>query len=165
MRPAMEEDDTPSWVIEVNNLMNEGHKLDAGRSWTIYRVPNNLCEVQKTAFVPKLVSIGPFHYKDSKLHAMEAHKMRFLVRLFRESFHLVEQADGKLSHSDAMQLEDVTKAIKLREQKARDCYSECFNIPSDEFVRMMVVDGCFVVELLRLFYKIRMGKVSNFLQL
>ncbi|KAK3426919.1 UPF0481 protein At3g47200 [Eucalyptus grandis] len=196
------------WVIDITKSLDEGHTCNSGRSWTIYRVPNNLCEVYKNAFQPTMISIGPFHYWDRKerLRVMEEHKMRFLERLLggklerrksdgdpltltkgkRESDDREREdginggrlgrrkSDGDLSslterkrESDVPECEDksnrgrmakmvlldaLVKAMQKLETKTRACYSEKFDqIHSKDFVWMMVVDGCFVVELLRLY--------------
>ncbi|EEF33806.1 conserved hypothetical protein [Ricinus communis] len=46
-------------------------------------------------------------------------------------------------------LEDLLKAIKALEMEARECYSETIQLDTDEFVEMMVLDGCFIIELFR----------------
>ncbi|KAF8026089.1 hypothetical protein BT93_F2794 [Corymbia citriodora subsp. variegata] len=196
------------WVIDINKSLDDGHTYNSGKSWTIYRVPNNLCEVYKNAFQPKMISIGPFHYWDRKerLRVMEEHKMRFLERLLGGKLKR-RKSDGDLSSltkgkrasdgreceydnnggrlerrksdgdpssltegkraSDDRECEDdgnggrmakttllnaLVKAMQDLETKTRACYSEKFdNIHSKDFVWMMVVDGCFVVELLRLY--------------
>ncbi|OMO57031.1 hypothetical protein COLO4_35513 [Corchorus olitorius] len=52
-------------------------------------------------------------------------------------------------------LEDLLKAIHPLEIKARDCYSEAINLSStDEFIEMMVLDGCFIFEFLSCFAKL-----------
>jgi len=43
----------------------------------IYRVPKNLCKINKAASTPKLVSGGPFHYCLKELRDMEKHKLRY----------------------------------------------------------------------------------------
>lgn len=53
-------------------------------------------------------------------------------------------------------LEDLLRSIEPLEKDARDCYSESNVFNKDEFVEMMVLDGCFVIELLR--------KVGNVVQ-
>ncbi|KAI6690286.1 hypothetical protein NL676_027114 [Syzygium grande] len=167
---------TNNWVIDIMTSLEEGHTYDAGRSWTIYRVPNNLCEVQKNAFLPKIISVGPFHYRerDERLQVMEEHKMRFLMRLLggklerrksdgdmsattkgeRESDDrdcLEDNIEGRMAK--AVLLDDLVEAMQMLEEKTRACYSESFDdIGGDDFVEMMVVDGCFMVELLRLYY-------------
>lgn len=55
---------------------------------------------------------------------------------------------------NATLLDDLAEAMQILEQKTRACYSESFDdLSSVEFVEMMVVDGCFVVELLRLYHQ------------
>ncbi|XP_031383212.1 UPF0481 protein At3g47200-like isoform X2 [Punica granatum] len=151
-----DEDKTPDWAIDINCHLEEGHTFDAGKSWTIYRVPNNFHQVRESAFDPKIISVGPFHCKESSLQAMEEHKMRYLVRLLGGKFEKEGGSglDGEELPRKTVKLEDLVKSMKLLEQKTRACYSENFNnIKSDEFVHMMVTDGCFVVEILRQYYK------------
>ncbi|KAJ6365437.1 hypothetical protein OIU76_030252 [Salix suchowensis] len=40
-------------------------------------------------------------------------------------------------------------ALKLNERSTRDCYSETVSMTSHDFVEMMLLDSCFVLELLR----------------
>ncbi|KAI3939360.1 hypothetical protein MKW98_022228 [Papaver atlanticum] len=168
----------PEWVINFNNCLLEGPDLDSGRSWTIYRIPRNLVNVHKPAYIPKIISIGPFYYQEPRLQAMEEHKTRYLLRVLgytglqhsavtidnttnnqdnKGKLELAEpsshvQQQRRLSGKD-IHLEDLVAAMKGWERKTRECYSEKFdNIESDDFVQMMVIDGCFVIELLRLFY-------------
>ncbi|OVA19722.1 Protein of unknown function DUF247 [Macleaya cordata] len=188
----------PEWVININNCLEEGPDLDSGRSWTIYRIPKNMVQVHKSAYIPKIISIGPFHYGDLRLQAMEEHKMRYLFRILGYTGNTnniqLDQMNGHCSSShhddddddDEDQLQDddqlatidqrrhhqssnshvrrhrrkdiriesLEEAMKLLERKTRECYSESFyNIDSDDFVQMMVIDGCFVIELLRLYHE------------
>ncbi|KAK9268638.1 hypothetical protein L1049_000395 [Liquidambar formosana] len=165
------EDKTPEWVININNCLKEGPDYDSGRSWTIYRVPQNMREVYRNAYVPKIISVGPCHYEEQGRQVMEEHKMRYLLRLLGgrlqengeqalpqvcNGSHLedVEQAEEPVPKvRKVICLEDLVGAMRELEQKTRDRYSEAFDINSDDFVQMMVVDGCFVVELLRLYHK------------
>ncbi|KAF5179183.1 hypothetical protein FRX31_031229 [Thalictrum thalictroides] len=142
------DDQTPEWVIDINTCLKEGLGYDSGRSWTIYRVPRNLCEVHKSSFIPKIISIGPFHYGDQSLQVMEEHKMRYLLRLLGFALDpLLQHVQGET------RLESLARAMAVLEKKTRECYSEPFDIGSDDFVQMMVVDGCFIIELLRFYHK------------
>ncbi|XP_026418092.1 UPF0481 protein At3g47200-like isoform X3 [Papaver somniferum] len=107
----------PQWVIDIKQ--EETDELDFGKSWTIYRVPTNLLEVQKNAFIPKIISIGPFYYRDARYKVMEEHKKRFLFLLL---------------------------GYDNKDQGGGYNYVELDSI-------MMVMDGCFVIELLRLYHK------------
>ncbi|KAL3736102.1 hypothetical protein ACJRO7_025106 [Eucalyptus globulus] len=132
------------------------------------RVPRNLCRVRESAFLPKITSIGPYHYGGKGLELMEEHKERFLMRLLGGKFNESEdddQSSSPLSMGDdekrkAPHLRDLVDAMRKLEQRTRECYSEDFDasISSDKFVCMMVRDGCFVFELLRLYYKYDNGK-------
>nr|XP_024922282.2 UPF0481 protein At3g47200-like isoform X1 [Ziziphus jujuba var. spinosa] len=115
------------------------------KRWSILRVPSHVREVDEKAYNPKIVSIGPLHHHsiNPALQAMEAQKMRFLKRLLEQN---------NLSKSD------VEKAMGELEARTRECYSEVFDdIKSSEFVQMMVLDACFIVELFRLHENIYEG--------
>ncbi|PRQ53168.1 hypothetical protein RchiOBHm_Chr2g0163511 [Rosa chinensis] len=43
-------------------------------------------------------------------------------------------------------LEHLVKNIRAVEQLCSDCYDDESNLSSDQFVEVMVVDGCFIVE-------------------
>ncbi|MCL7033695.1 hypothetical protein MKW94_021350 [Papaver nudicaule] len=139
----------PQWVIDIKQ--EETDELDFGKSWTIYRVPTNLLEVHKNAFIPKTISIGPFHYRDVRYKVMEEHKKRFLFLLL--GYDNKDQ-DGDFGGYNLVELDSIVSLMNGLEKRTRECYSEKFiNISSDDFVRMMVMDGCFVIQLLRLYHK------------
>ncbi|KAI3991482.1 hypothetical protein MKX01_006784 [Papaver californicum] len=141
----------PEWVININNCLNEGPDLDSGRSWTIYRIPKNLVNVHKPAYIPKIISIEPFYYEEPRFQAIEEHKMRYLLRVLgytglqhsvvtkenttnnrdnKGKQELAEpsshsQQQRRLSGKD-IQLEKLESAMKGLERKTRECYSENF---------------------------------------
>ncbi|CAM8995633.1 unnamed protein product [Rhodiola kirilowii] len=82
-------DKAPEWVVNINAILELEVVYDSSKKWTIYRVPTNLLKIHSNAFVPKIISIGPFHYRDLRLRAMDEHKERYLLRLL----------GGKLSKS------------------------------------------------------------------
>ncbi|KAI3916326.1 hypothetical protein MKW98_004767 [Papaver atlanticum] len=104
-------------------------------SLCIYIVPEILRKGNENSFEPVLVSIGPFHHGKQGLEAMEKHKWRYLRALLNRKPNLESVLD------------DCVKAMKQLEQRARKCYEEPINMSSNEFVEMMIVDGCFTIEL------------------
>ncbi|XP_054781954.1 UPF0481 protein At3g47200-like [Prosopis cineraria] len=78
----------------------------------IYRVPCNLRKLNKDAYTPQLVSIGPLHYGQKKLKPMQAHKLHYL-NLFKER---VKGNIGALHKFKAF--------LKEKEQEIRQCYAE-----------------------------------------
>ncbi|KAE8126137.1 hypothetical protein FH972_020881 [Carpinus fangiana] len=126
---------------EQDNGKTFSESATPSRGWSIFRVPAHVRKVDKGAYSPRIVSIGPFHRKQKDLRAFEDQKKRFLGRLQNQMRRRGCEVD-------------LEKAMKEMEEETRKCYSEDFEgIKSDAFVQMMLLDGCFIVELLRLYAK------------
>ncbi|KAJ4958346.1 hypothetical protein NE237_025457 [Protea cynaroides] len=112
--------------------------LEKVPSWpsngSIYRVPKTLRTIKPEAFRPRLVSIGPFYRDEEELKPMEAHKLRYLNNI--------------LERESRLTLCDYVKAMAELEDRARKCYSEIIQLKSEEFVKMILLDGCFILELI-----------------
>lgn len=104
---------------------------------SIFRVPQSLIDISGRCYQPHIVSIGPYHHGQPHLKMIEEHKWRFLGTLLHRT------------QSKGLSLEDYFKAIQPLESKARVCYSEIVKFDTDEFIEMMVLDGCFIIELFR----------------
>ncbi|KAL5060183.1 hypothetical protein RYX36_031787 [Vicia faba] len=104
------------------------------RSCCILRVPQSLIEANGKAYQPRIVSIGPYHRGQPRLNMIEEHKYSYLNSLLTRT---------------QLSLEEILKAIAPLENEARECYSETIQLDSHEFVEMMVLDGCFIIELFR----------------
>ncbi|PWA35949.1 hypothetical protein CTI12_AA604750 [Artemisia annua] len=115
---------------------------------TIYRVPDRLRAVEPKAYEPNIVSIGPYHHGTPRLQAMENLKWNFFDRLFNPT-----KPNRPILNALVNELKDI-------EHKARRCYSEELNLSSKQFINMMLIDSCFVVELLRETKKIHFSKKS-----
>ncbi|GFZ08756.1 transmembrane protein, putative [Actinidia rufa] len=111
----------------------------------IFRVPQSLIDVNGRAYQPHIVSIGPFHHGEPRVQMIEEHKWRFLGGLLNRT------------RDKGLGLEDYLQAIQPLEARARECYSETIHLDTDEFVEMLVLDGCFIIELFR-----KMGKLVQF---
>ncbi|KAJ3683495.1 hypothetical protein LUZ60_013722 [Juncus effusus] len=130
--------------ITTPTVLNQFHayvqqKLDAVpgkpmmyRHITIFRVPALFHEASKTYYQPQLVSIGPYHQGKESLRAMEEYKWSTL-RDF-------------LSRNEKVHFNIYFEEIRDLEMTARLCYSENVNMTSDEFVMMLILDGCFILE-------------------
>jgi hypothetical protein len=105
----------------------------------IYAVPETLTKINtKDAYKPRVVSIGPHHCKDVQVQFIEKHKLEFLSLLLQRK---------KISC-----VKSLVESIRPLEKEARECYSkEINNLESedDQFLEMMVLDGCFLIELFR----------------
>lgn len=103
----------------------------------IDKVPENLKGMYPKASEPEIVSIGPYHRGNDKLLQCEDYKWYYLDSLVNRS---VRKEVGLPKYVDAM---------KKLEMDTRNCYRESIPMSSTDFVQMMVLDGCFVIEVLR----------------
>jgi len=100
----------------------------------IYKVPERLRHVKKSAYTPKVVSIGPLHHGgDQGVRAMEEHKLRYLGDFIRRT---------------SKSLEFFHDFVRKKEAKLRGCDAETMQFSVDEFVKIILVDAAFVVEVL-----------------
>ncbi|RXH72446.1 hypothetical protein DVH24_012130 [Malus domestica] len=100
----------------------------------IYKVPERLRSVNKKAYTPQVVSVGPLHYDNKDLLYMEEHKQRYLQQFL---------------HRTGVSLEDYVKKIKAQEERLRGCYEgKASEFKSDVFVSIILVDAAFIIELL-----------------
>jgi hypothetical protein len=104
---------------------------------SIFRVPDRLRKHNEKAFEPELVSIGPFHHGKEKLQAMEKIKLWYL-------HCLLDRAP-----TTRTTLKCFVEAIGIIEKECRACYAEEILVPEKDFIEMLVVDGCFILELFR----------------
>ncbi|KAI9070680.1 hypothetical protein K1719_047354 [Acacia pycnantha] len=102
------------------------------RSCCIYRVPPQIRALNEAAYTPMMVSIGPFHHGNKRLNSMEEVKLWFLYKF--------------LKRTQDRSFDDYVDDLRNQETKIRHCYSETIPIDSDEFLRMILTDACFMIE-------------------
>ncbi|KAM5552982.1 hypothetical protein ABKV19_025298 [Rosa sericea] len=140
----------------------------------IFRVPKVLRRQNPEAYTPDVVLVGPFHFRGKRVKE-EAGKEDKKVKEGKEAkegkegkgeedFQLMERVKESyvkeiLSDMKNITLKELTaEVIKLSDQKneggfeqrARDFYAEPLDhISSKDFIEMMIVDGCFLIQLFR----------------
>ncbi|KAB1214772.1 hypothetical protein CJ030_MR5G017515 [Morella rubra] len=125
------------WVISIKEKIDQARQDDADSSWEklcIYRIPHYLREGDDKAYVPQIVSIGPYHHGKRRLRQMDRHKWRALNHVLKRTNHNIKL---------------YLDAVAELEERARTCYEGLISLSSNEFIEMMVLDGCFVLELFR----------------
>ncbi|GMN20656.1 hypothetical protein TIFTF001_050060 [Ficus carica] len=104
----------------------------------IFKVPNILKRHNPKAYAPNAFSIGPYHYGEEHLQAAQKVKLKYLLDLISGS------------EDPETMLMTLIGAVSEVHQKARDCYADPIDhISADEFVKILVLDGCFLIELFR----------------
>ncbi|KAI3470013.1 hypothetical protein Pfo_026676 [Paulownia fortunei] len=118
-----------------DNISHKLTQLSATRSkCCIYRVHRHLRNVNDRAYEPEIIAIGPYHRDKHNLKMMEELKWRYLCLLI----------DEKVQNKERF----VSKVGEL-EQEARKCYAEPVGLSAAEFIEMLVLDGCFIIDLVR----------------
>lgn len=138
----MAENKADSAAIDIEGLV---HSIQARMSQDqfmspnccIFKTPTMLRELNEKAYVPVAFSIGPFHYGRPEFKETEKIKSKYLHGLIHRS------------PSKETILRDLINSVKHVEREARECYAGSIEYSSDEFVKILVIDGCFVIELLR----------------
>ncbi|XP_068646531.1 UPF0481 protein At3g47200-like [Aristolochia californica] len=110
---------------------NLGGKGKCPKPATIHRVPHIIRRGDEGAYEPEIISIGPYHRHNEKLKAMEKHKWQYLLSLCsRYNRHW----------------EDIALEVGKLVNGAQTCYSD-INPVEEEFAEMLLLDGCFTLEL------------------
>ncbi|KAG5512678.1 hypothetical protein RHGRI_038964 [Rhododendron griersonianum] len=137
-------------TLTIGNKISEGAKKADSffSSACIYRVPEELRKLKESAYTPRLIAIGPLHRKDKHLRTPMQH-----VKMSYTNYLLCRLTEGMDAESAAqrkfMVLQDCLAEIKTSLDDAKKCYAE--GVALDE--EMMLVDGCFILEVLYKFYE------------
>ncbi|KAM3750302.1 hypothetical protein ACB098_04G026900 [Castanea mollissima] len=119
-------------VIEIKKIV-ERPEIQSSKQCCIYKVPHHLRKFNEEAYTPQIISIGPFHHKKERLQAMEEHKERYFRSFVKRN---------------KIDLDYLIGTIKEMEESIRGCYAETLTLSSDWFVKMVLVDASFILELL-----------------
>ncbi|KAI9073470.1 hypothetical protein K1719_044565 [Acacia pycnantha] len=165
------------------DIKNEPEDLNTTK-WNIYKVPCNLRGLNRSAYTPQLISIGPLHYGRQKLNPMQKQKLRYL-NLFRcrvknnmdefkeylkskEAF--IRQCYPEKLRDDIdneklveMMLDEFKEYLKRKEADIRQCYAEklCDDFDKEKLVEMMLLDSVFIMELFLRIQNIEKQTYSN----
>jgi hypothetical protein len=98
---------------------------------TIHKVPQHIREVDRSSYEPIVLSVGPYHQGAPALLHMEKEKWKCLDFLLK--------LDCKKT------LHDYLKLAAGLEKRARDCYSDDVKMERKQFLRMLLLDVCFIL--------------------
>ncbi|KAK2420762.1 hypothetical protein QL285_031462 [Trifolium repens] len=130
----------------VNKLKNELIELleavvlpeiSEVREQCIYRVPQTIRQNNPQAYTPKIISIGPFHNprgsnsNNKNLYEMEELKLKYLK--------------GFLNRTK-LHVDDLIFKVQEWENKIRNCYAGLVSFDSNDFLKIIIVDACFIIE-------------------
>ncbi|PWA83170.1 hypothetical protein CTI12_AA170660 [Artemisia annua] len=138
-----------SIYVSIHELIDkpEAQIEDKQRTPTIYRVQNILRNVNRLSYNPRVLSIGPFHKKNRNFKRFEANKVSYVRNLFR-----------RLNSPRDEAMKECIKQVLERIDQIKSCYEggveeDYQNNTSNKFAEMMVIDGCFILEIIYVSYK------------
>lgn len=113
-------------------------KLRPTSDVSMCRIPNELQATDgvESYYKPKVISIGPYHLKNAKLCSSQKLKLQYLSDLLARSME-----------NNLNRYMDAIKGVYLYE-KDKYCDLDTCGVSKHEFMKMLVLDGCFLVELL-----------------
>lgn len=127
-------------VDEIVNSMRKGldhycsqddMRREVSNSCIISKVSKQIVEVDRNSYEPIIVSIGPYHNGNPALQTMEREKwncLDYILKINREK-----------------KLDDYLNGLVKVERQAKIHYQEGLDMDSCEFLRMMLLDGCFII--------------------
>ncbi|CAL4980651.1 unnamed protein product [Urochloa decumbens] len=137
---------TRAWVEQVEKSLDKASVPSVAASRrSIYRVPACIKDgdPNRKVYKPRVVSLGPFHHGDPELAPMEEHKQRALRHLLRRANQrprllpeLVASVEVVAEELESAYYPDLGDWWRGEEGRER-------------FLEMMVVDGCFLLEVMR----------------
>ena len=126
-------------AIDIEGLVSSIKDVSMSPKCCIFKTPIILRRLNEKAYVPDAFSIGPFHHGDPNLGATEKFKIKYLEGLIHRS-PFPEQ-----------RLRNLINSVMDVEKEAREYYDGPIDYEPNDFVKILVTDGCFIIELLRKF--------------
>ncbi|XP_028764373.1 uncharacterized protein LOC114722493 [Neltuma alba] len=135
-----EGEQTEEWIAGIQLTLG-CVELEKAKTGSICRVPGEIRggEDKEYRYTPQLVAMGPFHRGTrSDLQIMERTKWQYMHDLLARIDH----------QSNATSVKICSEALKTIEPIIRASYGEKIDMGAEELSRIMLLDGCFLLELL-----------------
>ncbi|KAJ6754430.1 PROTEIN putative (DUF247)-RELATED-RELATED [Salix purpurea] len=138
--------DIDSLTSSIESIMSQN--LIMSDKCCIFRVPHILRRQRENAYIPNAFSIGPWHRNHPQIQSTEKVKLKYLKRLLSRE-------------SKSITLKELVESTREIEKEARSCYAGPIDVGVEDFVRLLVIDGCFLIELFRKDQDIRLREKDD----
>lgn len=128
----------------LNYMKENSHRRPGLSSVTIFKIPGFLKDTKWEAYVPQRISLGPFHHGTAELIAMDNYKGEALRNMMTRF-----NRDKGLPGGDETFANSAIDAILTVEKDIRGCYEEFIDCNEITLARMLCLDGCFILEVLK----------------
>ncbi|KAK6929627.1 Protein of unknown function DUF247, plant [Dillenia turbinata] len=128
--------------IEIHHIMTRSRTIAPSTERYISRVNGLIKSLNKQAYTPTTVTIGPYYTllrRNIHYQAMEDLKCHYL--------------HSALSGKSKEEVRNIVENMSSLVKSARLCYAQSTDdVPDQEFLRLMLLDSCFIVEIICMFY-------------
>ncbi|XP_027337236.1 UPF0481 protein At3g47200-like [Abrus precatorius] len=131
-----------SWMVPIEVMLGSFNHGEV-QACSISIVPDEIREEKEKSFKPKFVSIGPLHRGTTRhLQLMEEPKWSYMREFLNRTGNRTEnrRAETRLRDCGA----DILKLVKV----VSASYGGTVQSEPNELAKIMIVDGCFLLELL-----------------
>ncbi|KAK2414583.1 hypothetical protein QL285_037157 [Trifolium repens] len=130
------------WLESIHQALSSMHNENVqAQLFSIYSIPESLKNCNLDAYMPRVVSIGPRFIGREDLLPMEEVKLRCILTLL-----------NRASNNPKERLEACGEAVRTSVEVVRASYSpdmvELGKLSDLDLAKIMLVDGCFLLELL-----------------
>ncbi|GMN62959.1 hypothetical protein TIFTF001_032018, partial [Ficus carica] len=112
----------------------------------IFKIPTILSRHNPDAYKPNAFSFGPFHHHNETLKRTEKIKYKYLLDL---TSRLSDRRYNPCSMEPDTMLRTLTEEMNKVSKEARAHYAGPIDMNGNKFVEVLVLDGCFIIELFR----------------
>ncbi|KAK2441189.1 UPF0481 protein [Trifolium repens] len=140
----MANSDETSWMVPIRVML---YSLEHGevQACSIFNVPEELREANEDAYKPNHISIGPLHIGATRnLHLMEETKWRYMNEFLQRQGTKAEQ--NTRLNDFGLDILNLNNVICASYGGSNNNIVQETN--SHEITKIMIVDGCFLLELL-----------------
>uniref|UniRef100_A0A6N2K355 Uncharacterized protein n=1 Tax=Salix viminalis TaxID=40686 RepID=A0A6N2K355_SALVM len=139
--------DIDSLISSVESMMSQN--LIMSDKCCIFRVLPILRRHSERAYIPNAFSIGPWHRNHPLMQSTEKIKLKYLKHLLSRE------------HKSGVTMKELFESTREIEKEARSYYAGPIDIGVEDFVRLLVIDGCFLIELFRKDQDIRLREKDD----
>ncbi|TVU15196.1 hypothetical protein EJB05_38703, partial [Eragrostis curvula] len=127
--------DETQWIIRIRRILDEEIELCDDQPISIFDVPKALLSTKPEAYIPQLVSFGPYHHCREELCDMERYKL--------------SAAKRAQIHLPGMDLQQLVFNFTKLEHRIRAHYHRHLNLSKETLGWMMAIDVSFLLEFLQ----------------
>lgn len=122
------------WTLSIKKRLNHYGSLSGTPKNVlpiIHKVQDSIRLAERNAYEPLLISIGPYYYGNPSLAATVKDKWASLDYILKLNYE--------------RSLEDYIEVLSTLTEHVRNSYSPDIQMDEDKFLKMLLLDGCFIL--------------------